>query len=390
MLRMSLWVAILVAGWVVFAFWVAGVTPSLVTLWWRSLDSVVATLAPPAGWPRISIIVPARDEAAKIEAAMRSKLAVDYPDFELIAVNDRSQDATGAILDRLTAENRHLSVIHLDSLPDGWLGKSHAMHVAAARATGDFLLFTDADVFFAPDLLRKAATLCEGRGLDHLTLAPHLDCRGIWEAGLHAYFFVLLCIGAQPWLVRTPFRMSYIGMGAFNMVRRSAYARCGGHAAIRLDVLDDVKLGKLIKHNGLKQDALDAGGGLRVQWQESFFGVIRGLEKNGFAIFDYSLGKLVAYSSLVLLFNLFPYVAIALWPDLRSGGWLATVLFLHTVTALAAQLLGSSPIATLALPVAMVALLYTMWRSAYLTLARKGVRWRETFYPLSVLRENVY
>jgi len=387
---MSMSLVILVGGWLIFAFWVAGVAPSLVSLLWRSLDSVVATLKPPTTWPKVSIIVPARDEAAKIEPAMRSKLAIDYPNFELIAVDDRSQDATGPILDRLAAEDPRLCVVHLDSLPDGWLGKSHAMHVAAARATGDYLLFTDADVFFAADVLRKAVTMCEGRRLDHLTLAPHLECRGFFEQVLHAYFFVLLCIGAQPWLVRTPFRMSYLGMGAFNMVRRSAYDRCGGHAAIRLDVLDDVKLGKLIKSNGLRQDALDASGGLRVQWQESFFGVIRGLEKNGFAIFDYSLVKRFGYSAVVCLFQLFPYAAVVIWPDLRGSGWLASVLFLHLATALTAKLLGSSSVVSLGLPVAIFALLYTMWRSAYLTLSQQGVRWRDTFYPLSLLRENVY
>lgn len=132
MLAMSL--VILVVGWLIFVFWVAGVAPSLVSLLWRPLDSVVAALKPPTDWPKVSIIVPARDEAAKIEAAMRSKLAIDYPNFELIAVDDRSQDATGAILDRLAAEDPRLVVIRLDSLPEGWLGKSHAMHVAAARA----------------------------------------------------------------------------------------------------------------------------------------------------------------------------------------------------------------------------------------------------------------
>jgi glycosyltransferase involved in cell wall biosynthesis len=390
MLPMSMSLVILVSGWIVFVFWVAGVAPSLVSLLSRSLDSVVAKLEPPAEWPKVSIIVPARDEAEKIEAAMRSKLAIDYPNFELLAVDDRSQDQTGAILDRMAAEDPRLCVIHLTALPEDWLGKSHAMHVAAGRALGELLLFTDADVFFSPDLLRKAVTMCEGRGLDHLTLAPCLVCRGFFEKALHAYFFVMLCIGAQPWLVRTGFRMSYLGMGAFNMVRRSAYDRCGGHTAIRLDVLDDVKLGKLIKLSGLKQDAVGANGGLRVQWQESFFGVIRGLEKNGFALLNYSLGKLIAYSLIVVVFNLFPYAAIVIWPNVLGSGWLASVLFLHAATALAAGLLGTSPIVSLGLPVAMIALLYTMWRSAWLTLSRRGVRWRDTFYPLSVLRENVY
>ena len=146
-LRMSLF--ILGSGWVLFVLWVLGVTPSLISMLWRSLDSVAGRLQEPAIWPKVSIIVPARDEEAKIDSAMRSKLAIDYPDLEIIAVDDRSQDATGLLLDRLAAEDSRLSVVHLDSLADGWLGKSHAMHVAAARAMGDYLLFTDADVFCA-------------------------------------------------------------------------------------------------------------------------------------------------------------------------------------------------------------------------------------------------
>src|ERR1700733_11511340 len=141
-MMLAMWLVILVVGWLIFVFGVAGVSPSLISLLWRPLDAVVAALKPPTEWPKVSIIVPARDEAAKIEAAMRSKLLIDYPDFELIAVDDRSQDETGAILDRLAAEDSRLRVIHLDSLPDDWLGKSHAMHVAATPPKGEYLLFT--------------------------------------------------------------------------------------------------------------------------------------------------------------------------------------------------------------------------------------------------------
>lgn len=148
MLRMSLFIS--VSGWILCVMWVVGVTPSLISMLWRTLDSVAGRLPCPADWPTVSIIVPARDEEAKIDAAMHSKLAIDYPRLEIIAVDDRSQDATGVLLDRLAAENPKLNVVHLDTLAEGWLGKSHAMHVAATRATGDYLLFTDADVFFAP------------------------------------------------------------------------------------------------------------------------------------------------------------------------------------------------------------------------------------------------
>jgi len=280
--------------------------------------------------------------------------------------------------------------VHLDSLPEGWLGKSHAMHVATSRATGDYLLFTDADVFFDPALLRKAVTMCEERGLDHLALFPRMMSPGFFEQALQLYFALMLCVGAQPWLVGTPFRMSYVGVGAFNMVRRSAYDKCGGLATIRLDVLDDMKLGKLIKLSGLKQDVLDSAGGVRVQWQESFWGVVRGLEKNGFAVFDYSLVKLAAGTLLMALAGLFPYFAIVLWPGVASLGFLGAVVYLHIGAAFGARAMGFRMTASAGLPIAIVTMIYTMWRSALLTLSRRGVRWRDTFYPLSVLREHVY
>jgi glycosyltransferase involved in cell wall biosynthesis len=334
--------------------------------------------------------VPARDEEARIEEAMRSKLAIDYPALEIIAVDDRSQDRTGAILDQLAADDPRLVVIHLDALPEGWLGKSHAMHVAARRATGDYLLFTDADVFYAPGVLRKAVLMCEARGLDHLALLPRMTSTGFFEQALELYFAMMLCVASQPWLVRSRVRLSYVGIGAFNMVRRRAYDACGGHAAIRLDVLDDVKLGKLIKHSGLKPDVVDSNGGVRVRWQDSFWGVVRGLEKNGFAVFDYSLMKLGAGTALMGFGALFPYLAIFLWPDLRGLGYAATVVFLHAIAALAARSLGFRVWVSAGLPVAVVTMIFTMWRSAFFTLKRKGVRWRDTFYPLSVLREHVY
>src|SRR5579872_2978529 len=143
-----MWQVVCVAGWLLFVLWVAGVAPSLVMTLGRTLRKATALLQEPAQWPTVSVIVPARDEAVKIEGAMRSKLAIDYPALEVIAVDDRSQDGTGAILDRLAREDPRLTVVHLDTLPEGWLGKSHAMHVAAATARGKYLLFTDADVFF--------------------------------------------------------------------------------------------------------------------------------------------------------------------------------------------------------------------------------------------------
>ncbi len=262
------------------------------------------------------------------------------------------------------------------------------MHVAANRATGGYLLFTDADVFFSPDLLRKAVTMCERGGSTISHRWPRLESSGFFEKVLELYFVVMLCIASQPWLVRTGWRFSYVGVGAFNLVRRSAYAQCGGHTAIRLDVLDDVKLGKLIKHTGLKQDVLDAGRGSARAVAGGFWGVIRGLEKNGFSVFDYSLVKLSFASVFMIATSLFPYCAIVLWPDARGLGFLFSILYLHCAGAFGALLLGFGPAASAGLPVAAATMIFTMWRSAFFTLVRRGVRWRDTFYPLSLLREQ--
>ena len=232
--------------------------------------------------------------------------------------------------------------------------------------------------------------MCEARGLDHLALAPRLETSGFFEKAVELYFILMLCIASQPWLVRTNFRMSYVGVGAFNLVRRRAYEQCGGHTTIRLDVLDDVKLGKLIKHAGLKQDVLDAGASVRVRWQDGYWGVVRGLEKNGFAVFDYSLGKLAIGTLFMFAATLFPYCALGLWPDERSLGFLAAVVFIHIAGAFGVRKLGFGMSASAGLPVAAVTMIFTMWRSAYFTLFRRGVRGATRFILSSVLREHVY
>jgi len=139
------------------ALWSA-IVVSLTRVWLflPRLDAVPPD--PPGGrWPRVSVVVPSRDEAEAIEAAAQSLLVQDYPELELIAVDDRSSDGTGAILDRLAAADRRLGVVHVDALPEDWLGKNHACHRGAERATGEWLLFTAGDVVFAPGALRRVA-----------------------------------------------------------------------------------------------------------------------------------------------------------------------------------------------------------------------------------------
>lgn len=354
---------------------------------WR-LRRLTAGLAPPREWPKLSVIVPARDEGEKIEAAMRSLLALDYPDLEIIAVDDRSGDQTGPILDRLAREDARLAVVHITDLPAGWLGKCNALHVAAQKARGELLLFTDGDVVFAPEALRLAVTYLLQRRIDHLSLNPQLIPGGYWENALVACFGLLFFAAFKPWLVPTRWPGAYCGIGAFNLVRTSAYRAIGGHESIRLNVLDDVNLGRQLKHAGHRQELLLADDLVKVRWQNSLWGVIRGLEKNSFASVHYSVGELVYVTSVFLIVFFGPYMGLSLWYETSLLPYLLTVILLHaSYSQIAYRTTGRMAVWPV-LPVTFLMFVYLIWRSAVITLRQGGIRWRDTFYSLAELRRN--
>src|SRR3990170_8479721 len=201
----------------------------------------------PDAWPKVSVIVPARDEAERVGEALRSLARLDYPVLEVIAVNDRSRDETGAIIDRIAAEEPRVRALHIAELPEGWLGKCHAMQTGAMRADGELLLFTDGDVVFAPETLRLAMRFLVGRRLDHLALMPGLVSGGYWEDAAKSYFAMLFLVGVRAWAAGSASRDIYVGIGAFNLVRRTAYEGIGGDEALPLEGGGDPMLGEKIK-----------------------------------------------------------------------------------------------------------------------------------------------
>jgi glycosyltransferase involved in cell wall biosynthesis len=293
-------------------------------------------------------------------------------------------------MDRLAATDSRLKVIHVTQLPDGWLGKCHALSVGAKAASGEFLLFTDGDVLFEPETIRLAAGCMTQSQLDHLCLLPMLLPGTYFETALVCYFSLVFTVGTQPWLVRTSWQRAYVGVGAFNMVRRSVYEAVGGHAPIRLDILDDVKLGKLLKHAGYRSDVLMAEDLVRVRWQISAWGVIRGLEKNGFASLDYSVGKLIVVTLVSVLIVFVPYLALCVFRDARLIGYAVAVTLAHVLFARTGNSLSGGWRVAPVLPLAAAGFLFAFIRSAWITLRQGGVRWRDTFYPLAELRRNIF
>jgi cellulose synthase/poly-beta-1,6-N-acetylglucosamine synthase-like glycosyltransferase len=345
-------------------------------------------MSDPETWPKVSVVVPARNEAERIEEALWSLARLDYPDFEVIAVDDRSSDGTGAIMDRVANEEPRVTNLHIRALPEAWLGKCHAMHAGAQRATGELLLFTDGDVVFAPDTLRLAVRYLAARRLDHLALMPGMIPGGYWEDAFKVYFAMIFLWSLKAWAVDSTSKNLYAGIGAFNLVRRTAYKEIGGHEALRLEVADDLMLGKRIKQAGYRQEVLLATSHLRLRWLEGVRGIVLGLEKNGFAAIGYSIPFLLLITAFVVGFYAVPYLGILAFRDARIFGYVATVLLMHGTYGYFASFHRNGWLLAPALPVAAFIYLFTLWRSAVLTLRRKGVVWRETFYPLEVLKRG--
>ena len=381
------------ASWIVAASWMGALFSALVSLRSRRLSAADAKAAGDGtdAPPKVSVIVAAKDEEEDIERTLRSLALSEYPDLEVIAVNDRSTDRTPEIMDAVAAEFPQVIPVHIAELPDDWLGKNHAMHCGAERATGDYLIFTDGDIIFESTLIRQAAGHIKRRNLDHLCLIPQLLSEGYLENALVTSFSMIFLMGAHPVLVSSNWKRFYAGVGAFNMVRTTAYREAGGHLPIRMDVLDDVKLGKLMKQASGRVEVLLAGKKLQVRWQKSSWQVICGLEKNGFASMGYSLLMLTRVTLFAMLVVLLPYLFAAIAPT-SSARWAWGLMAAgnHVAYGVLGVVFGSGLWIFPLFPVALSIIMFAFWRSAWKTLRRGGISWRDTFYPLDVLKDRLY
>src|SRR5271170_2091262 len=230
--------------------------------------------------PSISLIFAARDEEEKLPAALATLAALDYPHLEIIAVDDRSQDATARILDEFAAVHSRFRAVHVSKIPSGWLGKTHALQKGFEASRGEWLLFTDADVRFKPDIIRRAVTLAKQQKLDHLTLVCNVEMRGFWEKTLITFFGFAFHLATDPYSVSNPNSRAYVGVGAFQLLRRGTYEAIGTHKRLAMEIVDDMKLGKLVKQSGFRSCVAIAQEFVTVRWHAGAGNVIRGVTKN--------------------------------------------------------------------------------------------------------------
>ncbi len=367
---------------------------------------------PPAS-PRVSVIVPARNEEDDIESSLRTLLALDYDNYEVIAVNDRSTDHTGEILDEIARNYKLdqgapflassarkpalsqpkggdlLRVIHHRELPANWLGKTHAMWTAANAATGDWLLFTDADVLFKPDSVRRALAYAEAERADHLVLFPQMIMKRPGEYMMIAFFQTMFVFGHRPWKVADPKTKDHMGVGAFNLIRRSVYESVGTYAALRMEVLDDMKLGKVVKNAGFAQRNVFGADLISLRWARGAMGVVDNLTKNFFAILSFQWWRTLITAFGMAFLNLMPFLGVAF-----AHGW-ERLPYAVALASMALIYLGMSwrskvPAYYFALhPVSTTLFVYTLLRSMVHTLRNGGIIWRGTKYPLEELRKGM-
>lgn len=372
------------------------------------------------GNPRVSVIVPARNEEQTIEQALKTLLALDYDNYEIIVVNDRSTDRTGEIMERVvnsySSDRRGagqgspyphvvssasagarvgpsgaqpIHVVHHKELPPGWLGKTHAMWTGANLASGEWLLFTDADVLFKPDSVRRALAYAEAEPADHVVLFPRMIMQRPGEYMMIAFFQTMFMFGHRPWKVADPSTDDHMGVGAFNLVRRRVYDAVGTYKALRMEVLDDMKLGKVVKNAGFAQRNVFGGDLISIRWAHGAFGIVNNLTKNFFAVLSFQSWRTIISALGLAFLNFGPFLGIWL-----AQGWmrLPYAVALGSMFAIYVGMSWRSAVPAyyfLLHPVSAAMFIYTLLRSMALTLWNDGIVWRGTKYPLEELRKGM-
>lgn len=346
----------------------------------------------PEPWPKLSVVVPARNEERDVEGSVESAVAQEYPGgLEVVAVDDRSEDRTGEILEDLAERYPgRLRVLHVEDLPEGWLGKNYALWFGASEAEGEWLLFTDADVHFSPDCFGRAVAYAVDNGLHHLALAPDIHSRTVLLDAFVETFAMIFEVTQRPWKARDPRSRAAVGVGAFNLVRREAYEGIGTHQAIAMRPDDDVKLARLVKKNGFKTDVAYGADLVNVEWHRSLGEAVRGLEKSIFPGMGYRLDLAAFGTASLLLTHVSPFVGALISRGPARPLFGANVFLIFVLYAFRKRISGGrTSIWYAALhPFSVCVFVYATLRSVYKALANDGIEWRGTKYSLEQLKKN--
>jgi chlorobactene glucosyltransferase len=358
------------------------------------LDIVVTPTTPPTGAPLISVCVPARNEQRNIRACVEAILAQDYPNFEVIVLEDRSTDGTGEILRSLAEHNDKLRIINGAELPKGWAGKPHALFQASAAADGEWLCFVDADTFLSPTSLSSCYAKAIETQADMFTIMTFQILGSFWEKAVMPIVMTALSIGFSPRKVNDPNSKDAIANGQFILIKRPVYNAIGGHESVKDQIVEDKAISEQVKGNGYRLIIANGYSVAKTRMYTSLPEMWEGWTKNIY------LG-LSAQPSLTLLgiFGAFILLVAALvlplWPLLgiywyfHGGGWLAMTVLVESlilwmiviyVRARVAIGMGISPWYAFTLPLGSAVFAAMMFTSTWRVISGRGVVWKGRIY----------
>ncbi len=344
----------------------------------------------PVQWPKVSLIMTACNEESLIERAIREKLKDDYPDLEFILVEDRSSDSTPQIADRLAAEDKRLKVVHVKELPAGWLGKINALNQGVKQASGDWLIFSDADLLFKPGTIKRAVVFAEKHKYDHVAIFPHL-LKSNWALDAALSVFVrMLCLGGRVWKASDPGSDAAVGSGSFNLVRRVTLENSSGLEYIKLEPGDDVALGMMLKNEGARSCLLSGRNRVLVQWFRNLKEMAISSERATWtSLGNFSFFRIIIVFVILAALELAPFIIFL--TGFKNGLWLTGFLLIiisYLSTGLFYHWWGDFSFSVLLWPVGVFFMVGMAVRAGYLGMKRKGIYWRGTFYSTELLRNG--
>jgi cellulose synthase/poly-beta-1,6-N-acetylglucosamine synthase-like glycosyltransferase len=331
---------------------------------WVSRQPVIDDL------PSVAVIVAMRNEEADLEKALQSVCHLNYPNYRIVVVNDRSTDRTADILLDMKTRYPQINMVTVTTLPDGWLGKNNALYQGYLGSTEEWMLFTDADIVFHPDTLSKTLSYAVKNQLDHLAVLPEAISPSPLLNSFMATFAIMLMIHLKPWDAKNPKRKrAYVGIGAFNMVRRTAYEKMGTHERIKLRPDDDLQLGS---------------GYVCLEWYKNARQFSDGLLKNAFSASGYSIGKVIFDVTGILVSIALPMPVMFIFGDTTIRLMAAAMLLFHILYMVLVP--PNKWWFALMIPLAGFFMAFTFLRAAIVNLKQGGIYWRDSFYSLEMLR----
>ncbi len=333
-------------------------------------------------FPKLSVIIAACNEADTIEPAIVTLLGQDYPDLEIVLIDDRSTDGTGKIIDGIAGRDARAKAVHIEKLPDGWIGKVNALNEGTAKSTGEWLLFTDADVHFRQGTLRKALALAEADKSDHLALLPKPASNSFWFEVVVSALGAMFLHGTRAVDVGKPGSEAFAGTGAFNLVRRAAFEKTEGFSWLRMEPVDDVGLGLMMSLSGAKSTFAVALRDISIVWYPSLKLMFKGVEKNFFgSAANYSLIRMALIVAFVWAFAIAPFAAIFNFRDLPLLSlWVITYVLMAAGSFFISRRFKQKFFPLFLAQIGLLIVSVMLLRSGIICVRKGGIDWRGTRY----------